>query len=57
MSPEIQEQLIQTIMKTFAYTRKQANNLFKELMMCVKNRDLVNFCFSRKTKIVFLFVF
>ena len=41
MPAEIQEQLIHTIMKTFSYTKRQANNLFKELMMCVKKRDLV----------------
>ena len=41
MSAEIQEQLIQTIMKIFTYTGKQANHLFKEIMMCVKRRDLV----------------
>ncbi|CAF1325694.1 unnamed protein product, partial [Rotaria sordida] len=41
MSPEIQAQLIHTIMKTFSYTKKQANNLFHELMMCVKKRDLI----------------
>lgn len=41
MAPDIQEQLMQTIMKTFMYTRKQANSLFQELMMCVKKRDLV----------------
>jgi transient receptor potential cation channel subfamily M protein 3 len=43
MPPEIQEQLIRTIMKTFGYTNRQANNLFRELMMCVKRRDLVKF--------------
>jgi len=42
MPSEIQEQLIHTIIKTFNYTRKQANDLFKELMMCVKKRELVN---------------
>ncbi|CAF3698093.1 unnamed protein product [Adineta steineri] len=41
MPVDIQEQLIHTIMKTFSYTRKQANNLFKELMMCVRKRDLI----------------
>ena len=41
MAPEIQEQLIHTIMRTFSYTKKQANNLFRELLMCVKKRDLV----------------
>jgi hypothetical protein len=46
MPREIQEQLIHTIMKTFNYTKKQANDLFKELMMCVKKRDLVNIFFT-----------
>ncbi|CAF3959542.1 unnamed protein product, partial [Rotaria sp. Silwood2] len=41
MSPEIQAQLIHTAMKTFSYTKKQAKNLFNELMMCVKRRDLI----------------
>ncbi|CAF1499010.1 unnamed protein product [Rotaria sp. Silwood1] len=41
MSPDIQAQLIHTIMKTFSYTKKQAKNLFNELMMCVKRRDLI----------------
>lgn len=41
IAADIREQLIHTIMKTFNYTKSQANNLFKELMMCVKKRDLV----------------
>ena len=44
MPSDIREQLIHTIMKTFNYNKKQANNLFKELLMCVKKRDLVNIC-------------
>ncbi|CAF0737337.1 unnamed protein product [Didymodactylos carnosus] len=41
MPLEIQEQLIQTIIKTFGYTREQAQNLFLELMLCVKRKDLI----------------
>lgn len=41
MPNDIQEQLIQTIMKTFTYTSRQARHLLKDLMMCVKRRDLV----------------
>jgi hypothetical protein len=45
MPSDIREQLIHTIMKTFSYNKKQANNLFKELLMCVKERDLVTIFF------------
>jgi transient receptor potential cation channel subfamily M protein 3 len=56
MPTEIQEQLIHTIMKTFNYTQQQANNLFKELMMCVKKRDLVKIIFKYlKTNIFSIF--
>ena len=41
MSPEIQEQFTQTITRTFSCSKNQANDLFKELMLCVKKRDLV----------------
>ncbi|CAF4934347.1 unnamed protein product, partial [Rotaria socialis] len=41
MAPDIQAQLMHTIMKTFMYTSKQAKNIFQELMMCVKKRDLI----------------
>ncbi|CAF1143570.1 unnamed protein product [Adineta ricciae] len=41
MPADIREQLIHTIMKTFTYTKKQAHSLFKELMACVKRRDLI----------------
>ena len=41
MPDDIREQLIHTIMKTFSYTKKQANHLFTELLMCDKRRDLV----------------
>ncbi len=54
MPAEIREQLIHTIMKTFNYNKNQANNLFKELLMCVKKRDLVTSFFfflkHRQTK-------
>jgi transient receptor potential cation channel subfamily M protein 3 len=55
MPSEIQEQLIHTIIKTFNYTRKQANDLFKELMMCVKKRELVNIYFFFSNKIIVFF--
>ena len=41
MDPEVQDQLISTIMRTFAYKRVQAENLFVQLMNCVTNKDLV----------------
>jgi len=41
MDTDVQEQLISTIMKTFAYTKTQADYLFIQLMNCVMNRDLV----------------
>lgn len=43
MDPDVQEQLISTIMKTFVYTKAQADYLFIQLMNCVTNRDLVNY--------------
>lgn len=48
MPDDIREQLIHTIMKTFNYTKNQAIHLFKELLMCVKKRDLVMIQFSLK---------
>ena len=42
MDTDVQEQLISTIMKTFAYTKTQADYLFIQLMNCVVNRDLVS---------------
>lgn len=42
MDADIQEQLISTIMKTFAYTKEQANYLFIQLMNCVKNKELIS---------------
>lgn len=41
MDTDVQEQLISTIMKTFAYTKQQADYLFIQLMNCVINKDLV----------------
>ena len=41
MDPDVQDQLISTIMKTFAYKKSQAENLFIQLMNCVTNKDLV----------------
>ena len=43
MDTEIQEQLIATIMKTFAYSKTQADYLLIQLMNCVINKDLVNY--------------
>lgn len=42
MDSDVQEQLISTIMKTFAYTKPQADYLFIQLMNCVNNKELVN---------------
>ena len=42
METDVKEQLISTIMKTFAYTRSQADYLFIQLINCVNNKDLVN---------------
>lgn len=50
MPDDIREQLIHTIMKTFSYTKKQANHLFTELLMCVKRRDLVIIINKKKSK-------
>ena len=41
MDEDVKEQLISTIMKTFAYTKTQADYLFIQLMNCVNNKDLV----------------
>lgn len=56
MDSDVQEQLISTIMKTFDYSKDQADYLFIQLMNCVANKELVyvlfiyffltlNFCF------------
>ena len=42
MDPDVQDQLISTIMKTFAYKKSQAETLFIQLMNCVTNKDLVD---------------
>lgn len=42
MEPEIKEQLVNTIIKTFAYKKEQAEHLFLELMKCVENKELVH---------------
>jgi hypothetical protein len=42
MDFDLKEQLINTIMKTFAYNKEQAENIFVELMNCVSNKDYVN---------------
>jgi len=42
MDVDVQEQLISTIMKTFAYTKAQADYLFIQLMNCVINKDLIS---------------
>jgi hypothetical protein len=41
MDVDVKEQLINTIMKTFFYSKEQAENLFSELLNCVKNKELV----------------
>lgn len=39
---DVQEQLISTIMKTFEYSRSQAEYLFVQLINCVKKKDLIS---------------
>jgi hypothetical protein len=41
MDADLKEQLINTIIKTFAYKRDQAENIFVQLMNCVFNKDYV----------------
>jgi hypothetical protein len=41
MDVDLKDQLISTIMKTFAYSKQQADYLFIQLMNCVSNKDLV----------------
>lgn len=41
MDLDLKEQLISTIMKTFAYSKNQAEYLFIQLMNCVTNKELV----------------
>lgn len=48
MDFDIKEQLISTIMKTFVYSKTQADYLFIQLMNCVSNKDLVGFFFNFK---------
>lgn len=42
MEPDVQEQLISTIMKTFSYMRSQAEYLYIQLINCVKKKDLIS---------------
>lgn len=42
MEPDVQEQLISTIMKTFSYSRSQAEYLYIQLINCVKKKDLIS---------------
>ena len=41
MELELKDQLINTIIKTFAYKKEQAESIFNQLINCVSNRDLV----------------
>ena len=50
METDVKEQLISTIMKTFAYTRSQADYLFIQLINCVSNKDLVKFGYLKEKK-------
>jgi transient receptor potential cation channel subfamily M protein 3 len=50
MDEDVKEQLISTIMKTFAYTKTQADYLFIQLMNCVNNKDLVGVILIRLYK-------
>jgi hypothetical protein len=42
MEADVKEQLILTIMKTFAYTKNQADYLYIQLMNCINNKDLIS---------------
>ncbi len=42
MDVDLKEQLINTIMKTFSYNKHQAENIFVELMNCVRNKEYVS---------------
>ncbi len=42
IAADIKEQLIMTIMRTFNYTKEQADYLFVQLMNCVNNKDLIS---------------
>ena len=54
MEADVKEQLILTIMKTFAYSKDQAEYLFIQLMNCINNKDLVRlFYFSATLKLIF----
>ena len=52
METDVKEQLISTIMKTFAYTRSQADYLFIQLINCVSNKDLVKFGYFKEQNTV-----
>ncbi len=47
MDLDVKDQLISTIMKTFSYTKYQADYLFLQLMNCIHNKELVTFFLSR----------
>ena len=42
MDPDVQDQLISTIMKTFVYKQSQAESLFIQIMNCITNKDLIS---------------
>ena len=42
MDSDLQEQLMATIMRTFVYSKPQAEYLFIQLMNCVTNKELVS---------------
>jgi transient receptor potential cation channel subfamily M member 3 len=42
IDPDVQEQLIITIMKTFSYNKRQANYIFIQLMKCSMKKDLIS---------------
>lgn len=57
MDSDVQEQLISTIMKTFDYSKDQADYLFIQLMNCVANKELVNVLFIYFFKLLIFVLF
>lgn len=41
LSPEIQEQLLNAIQKVFNYNRRQAENIYVELIVCMRKRQYI----------------
>lgn len=41
MAPDLQEQLLNAIQKVFNYNRRQAENIYVELILCMKKRQYI----------------